>query len=328
MRFFAALALGITALGASTVSLGCSESRPDCVAVGEWQVELAVGAGLRTNPLVDKSDIPLVLIPQVTYYGERFFIDYLDLGVTLVEQPRWMLNALVTPGSDGLYFFRRNSFVLDGGLRTTAGSPVNGAAGDGTNGLHSPNFSPPAVGDSSEFGDGWQEDNRAPSPESPDPAPVSESPQPSSPETRKRRIAGMAGLEASAQLGGTDWQLQVLQEFTGLHDGQEVRLAVGSGTRVGEHRFNASIGMSWKSSELLDYYYGVTERESHDGLPSYQARSGTSQFIRLGWTRPVSPRWRWLMSAQYEHLSDAITDSPLVDNNSVIQVFAGGVYHF
>jgi outer membrane protein len=94
----------------------CREAGPRCVPIGEWDIRLAVGAGMRTNPLVDGSDIPLLVIPQVSYYGERFFIDYLDIGVTLAEGPRYTVNAIVTPGGDGLYFFRSklNRFVLDG----------------------------------------------------------------------------------------------------------------------------------------------------------------------------------------------------------------------
>jgi MipA family protein len=112
--------IGVWALaGCSQVHAGaaqdeCTGPSEDCVAVGHWNFSLALGAGIRTNPLVNGPDIPLVVIPQFSYYGTRFFINNLDLGFTLSENATNTFSLVATPGYDRVYFYRtdlQNFFI-------------------------------------------------------------------------------------------------------------------------------------------------------------------------------------------------------------------------
>src|SRR5262245_60093746 len=92
----------------------CEAPSPDCVVVGDWSFTISLGAGGRTNPIDGNSDIPLVAIPQVSYYGKRFFLENLDLGFTLHETDANMFNLVATPGYDRVFFYRndlQNIFV-------------------------------------------------------------------------------------------------------------------------------------------------------------------------------------------------------------------------
>ena len=92
----------------------CTAVSPDCVAVGEWDLNIALGAGERTNPIAGRSDIPLIAIPQLSYYGKRFFLDSLEPGVTLFEGAANTLNLIAAPGYDRVFFSRgdlQNVFV-------------------------------------------------------------------------------------------------------------------------------------------------------------------------------------------------------------------------
>src|SRR5690625_2243526 len=146
--------------------------------------------------------------------------------------------------------------------------------------------------------------------------------------SRRRRIAGMAGLEASADLGPVDWQLQLLSDVTGVHRGEELRFALGHDRYIDQHRISLAGGLSWKSADLLEYYYGVRANEATAHTPTYQPGSGISPFVRMSWSRAVSENWRWQGSFQYDYLSRAVRHSPLIEDNQVVQVFIGGVYHF
>ena len=84
----------------------CQAHKEDCVAVGNWNFSVALGAGIRTNPLVNGRDIPLAIIPQVSYYGSHFFLDNLDLGVTLVDSDANTLSLVASPGYDRVFFYR------------------------------------------------------------------------------------------------------------------------------------------------------------------------------------------------------------------------------
>lgn len=84
-------------------SLDCDQ---DCVEVGTWYVSLGLGVGFRSNPLEGGDDIPLVVLPEVSYYGKRFFFRNLEFGYTLFEDRHHQLNMLVAPSYDQMYFNR------------------------------------------------------------------------------------------------------------------------------------------------------------------------------------------------------------------------------
>lgn len=84
----------------------------DCVPIGQWQVNVGVGLGWRTNPLHKGEEGPLVLLPEVNYYGKRFFIENFEAGWTLFEDRRHQLNLLFTPGSDQMFFNRWDPYNL------------------------------------------------------------------------------------------------------------------------------------------------------------------------------------------------------------------------
>jgi len=265
---------------------GCTADDPGCIAIGEWEFKLALGVGKRTNPLVDSSDIPLVLVPQVSYYGERFFIENLELGYTLIDSEQFMLNAILTPGRDSGFFLRNdiNNFFIDGAIEFTHSIlPNDEAIKDGKIDID---------------------------------------------DLHKRRLAGLAGIELSSAWKNLQWQIQLLQDVTKVHQGKEVRFAFGSQRIFADQAFSASAGFTWKSESLLNYYYGISTDEAGETPFAYEASNGLSPFVRLAWNKMLNRRWQLSSSVQYERLSSAINNSPLVEEDYVLQFFVGGIYHF
>ena len=94
----------------------CKAPSQDCVVVGDLGVSLSFGAGTRTNPVDGRDDIPLYVIPQISYYGKRFFLESLEPGVTLYESDAHTFNLIATPGYDRVFFSRndlQNVIVVD-----------------------------------------------------------------------------------------------------------------------------------------------------------------------------------------------------------------------
>ena len=61
-------------------------------------------------------DIPLVVIPQVSYYGRHVFLDNLDIGAFLYDQDNVTVSLIASPGYDRVYFYRhdlQNIFVTN-----------------------------------------------------------------------------------------------------------------------------------------------------------------------------------------------------------------------
>lgn len=86
----------------------CKAPSADCVPVGDLQLSLSFGAGTRTNPVVGRDNIPLYVIPSVSYYGKRFFLESLEPGVTLYESDAHTFNLIATPGFDRVFFSRHD----------------------------------------------------------------------------------------------------------------------------------------------------------------------------------------------------------------------------
>ena len=270
----------------ASANTGCTADDAGCIAVGEWEFKLALGVGKRTNPLVDSSDIPLVLVPQVSYYGERFFIENLELGYTIIDSEQFMLNAILTPGRDSGFFLRDdiNNFFVDGAIEFSNSLLPSDE---------------PIKDDKIDIDD-----------------------------LHKRRLAGLAGIELSSAWNNIQWQVQLLQDVTNVHQGKEVRFALGAQQIFAGEAFSASAGFTWKSESLLNYYYGISADEAGKTPFAYEANSGLSPFMRLAWNKTLNRRWQLSSSIQYERLSSAINNSPVVEEDYVLQFFVGGVYHF
>ena len=93
---------------AATAQAPCKAPSADCIAVGDLQVSLSLGAGTRTNPVAGRDDIPLFVIPYLSYYGKRFFLESLEPGVTLYESDAHTFNLIATPGFDRVFFSRHD----------------------------------------------------------------------------------------------------------------------------------------------------------------------------------------------------------------------------
>lgn len=278
---------GCVSVGAFAVDC---ESEPDaCVEVGSWQVSVALGYGVRTNPLINNDDIPLIVLPQVSYNGERFFLQNLDMGVILHEDDNQQFNLLITPSYDQVFFHRWdvNNFVLSENLSSGPGpGPTFGPSKDSFHRLIDTE------------------------------------------QLRERRMGGLAGFEYARQFGGLDLQVHALQEFTGYHHGQELRVALARHFLQGKHHWVLSGGAIWQSGEVLNYYYGIEEGEGGTQDYRYDPGSGVSGVVRMDWNYRLSERWSLTLTTAYRHLASGIRQSPIVNDDKVITAFVGGVYHF
>lgn len=271
------LASCLVALGAPVSAAEanqCTQPSADCAIVGQWEISASLGLGQRSNPVEGRSDIPLVVIPRISWYGKRFFLENLELGYTLHDGEANTLNLIAAPGYDRVFFYKndfQNIFIAGTGI---AGNATFTAAGA---------MVPP---EGREF-------------------PV-----------KRRRTTYLVGPEWSFSYGDVTGQLNALREVTGENEGYEMRAALAAPLLSGPtHSLVASAGFTWKSQEIVRYYYGV------DGL--YEPGSAFNPFVKLRYSRPLAERWTISAFAHYEHLASAISSSPIVNEDHVTTVFAG-----
>jgi outer membrane protein len=227
----------------------CKAPSDDCVAVGGWSLSVALGAGVRTNPLVHGRDIPLVVVPQFSYYGKRFFIDNLDPGVTLFEGESNTVSLVASPGYDRVFFYRSDLQNIFLGSTTAFSGGSSGAV------------SPPAQ------------------PGSHPEQVVREFP------SRSRKVTYLAGPEWTFKHAGISGQLDYLHEITGRNHGDEIRAGLGVplGKALGGS-WSANGGVTWKSAAIVNYYYGYPGLYEARWALNPFAKIGYSRTLSRKWT--------------------------------------------
>lgn len=108
---------GASAQGASTPGpqqAASSESR--------WQLGIALGYGLRTNPLVQSDDIPIIVDIDISWFGDHLFFDNGDLGLTFVDNEYVTTSLVGRINSDRVFFGRTNTKFVSVDL---AGQPLS-----------------------------------------------------------------------------------------------------------------------------------------------------------------------------------------------------------
>jgi MipA family protein len=273
----------------------CKGPSSDCVPVGGWNFSISLGAGVRTDPVVHESDIPLVVIPQFSYYGEHFFIDDLDAGVTFVDNDTTTLSLVASPGYDRVFFYRsdlQNLFIT--GLSNFDSSVGSGATS--TTGTQQPGqtASSPATNGSGS-------------------TPVKFP-------SRPREWTYLAGPEWTFKFHGMTGQLDALHEITGHNHGDEVRAALGVPISKVGGAWSADFGITWKSAAIVNYYYGAPN--------VYEGGAALDPFVKLAYSHPLSGKWKFTAFVESERLGNAIADSPIVNARWVTTAFIGTVYGF
>ncbi len=143
-----------------------------------------------------------------------------------------------------------------------------------------------------------------------------------------RDYAVEAGFELLSDGPWGHLQFTAHHDVSGKHDGYELDLNYGLGLRDGRWYIEPSVGLSFKSAALNDYYWGVRPEESSVALPSYEADAGINLRGRLVLSYYLSRHWALALAAEYERLNDEAADSPVVEDREVLAYFAGIRYRF
>jgi len=260
----------------------------------DWHFSLGVGAGVRTNPVEYASDIPIILLPQVEYSGERFFIQNLDMGFIIAENKIHQFNFLLTPSYDQIFFDRWNSgnFFIE-----TERSFLGAASGSDSETLQPGKGKDEAFTDNSDLS------------------------------LHKRRMTALGGLEYHFSSRQMDWQLQWVQDVLDIHNGNEIRFFVSKDWQHNRSSLKAALGWVWQDAKTLDYYYGLTPQEAA-AESIYHPDANVSTLLRLDWNYRLTENWDLRLFTSYRQLGDEIKQSPLIKDDKIVTSFVGGVYHF
>jgi len=74
-----------------------------------WRLGVAVGYGARSNPLIQSDDVPIIVDLDIAWFGEHFFFDNGDVGLTFLDNDILTASAVARFNSDRVFFSRTDT---------------------------------------------------------------------------------------------------------------------------------------------------------------------------------------------------------------------------
>lgn len=268
---------------------------------GQWQISLSAGLGKVTTPLARRDDLAGNLLPAISYYGERFYLENSFIGYSLVEQEHWYLDLAGSINDDG-YFFTMdgvNNFgwwdalgiqnVIDRNFET-GGIESGGIEQGGREG-----------------GIGYP---------------------PGSYQDIERHLSYMAGLSFNWLTDYADVRLALLKDISGVHHGQEQHLTVRKRYQYQQWSWQWQLGLSHKDQQLLNYYYNLRPHELNLTDSWFRLKGSWQYFYGLSVTYQLHPQWALQAFWQKNQLDPDMLLSPLLEYDHYYGRFIGVRYSF
>ena len=144
----------------------------------------------------------------------------------------------------------------------------------------------------------------------------------------ERDYAIEAGVES---LIDGDWgaaELRAFHDVSGTHGGYELSAHYSWRWTRGRLSVAPTVGVSFKSAQMNDYYWGVHANEASDALPEYNAGAGFNLEGGVVTSYYFTRNLRFALSVNYERLADEIASSPLAEDDYVMAYFSGLAWAF
>jgi len=137
------------------------------------------------------------------------------------------------------------------------------------------------------------------------------------------------GVEAQARLPhGIDAQIGYEHDLFGHGGGGRARTGVSKTFRTGRLRCTPRLGLNWRTTSLADYEFGVPSAKATPTRPAYDPGDALSAEAGVNLGIKVTPDWQFTLNLGIELPGKDITDSPIVEDNAVLSLFAAGSYVF
>ncbi|MES9832059.1 MAG: MipA/OmpV family protein [Candidatus Thiodiazotropha sp. DIVDIV] len=145
---------------------------------------------------------------------------------------------------------------------------------------------------------------------------------------KKRKPGFDAGIDVSwgSEFGELNGQL--LADISGRSKGQELVVSYAYPVQFGGWTLRPELGVSWQSSDLADYYFGVDADESNSQREAYEGKSTVTPFLGIQAEYELTKHTNLIGGVGMGRLGDGISDSPIVEERNVAGGFIGAVYHF
>jgi outer membrane protein len=120
---------------------------------------------------------------------------------------------------------------------------------------------------------------------------------------------------------------QLLSDVT-TSKGQEIILSYAYPLKYGKWRIRPELGISWQSSDLNDYYFGVDADETTARRAVYEVDSAITPFAGVEFEYAFDQKIDLIGGVGVARLGDEVRDSPIVDERNLAGGHLGLSYRF
>jgi len=141
-----------------------------------------------------------------------------------------------------------------------------------------------------------------------------------------RRESFDLGLKAEYHLPfAKGWSVEgkVVNDALSRYNGREATAELKKSVMLDRVRFVFSGGIKVQSSQLTDYYYGVTSAEARADRPAYTPGCAVNPTAALTLMTGLSKEWPIVLRLGAERLDKNISKSPIVKDDYILTAFAG-----
>jgi outer membrane protein len=273
----------------------CIETNEQCAPIDEWEFSLAIGAGILTNPMHGGSNIPLVLIPQISYYGEKMFFENNALGYSIYEETKLSLSAISLINRENGFFNRWHPSNVFSPVNTNAFTENDSSSDELTN----KESSEPAIDVN---------------------------------DIDSRKWALDAGIQANWFISENNHlKVRLLHDVNNVYNGFNGKIEFShhfTGFGMPNTQWRITTGVNWLSKKQVDFYYGIDENDTDKTSYYYQGKSAFNPYIKIHSNYNINNNWRFTFTARVEVLAQAITNSPLIKDETIETIFLGVVYDY
>jgi len=117
-------------------------------------------------------------------------------------------------------------------------------------------------------------------------------------------------------------------EINNKHNGSYSNISYSAPIFKGNWLIMPQITYEHQSQEVVNYFVGVNAADASATIPAYQTGSVNNFQLSVLGLRQINDKWSFIGNIQNEYFGDEISDSPIIDGDQRLSVFAGFLYKF
>ena len=135
-------------------------------------------------------------------------------------------------------------------------------------------------------------------------------------------------VEASYEADWGEVGFSLAADVSGTHDGFLAGFSYGYPLELGSLQIEPEVGVEWHSAKVNRYYYGVGAAGVRPDRPFYEPDAGVNYELGVTVTYPFAERHALSLEVEAEWLSSEVSDSPIVERESVASVGVSYLFRF